>query len=124
MPGDLFTRGAGVSRAAVQRRPRATRSDSEAAVLFVAVWVAAPRVRCGQAMQCAAALQKDESPTCTARCANKFCRRLAQAVLASVLLAARADSYAGLSDAIDSYPPPYDGSVRTLTLREILVFRR
>ena len=43
MPGDLFTRGAGVIREAVQRRPRATRSDSEAAVLFVAVWVAAKR---------------------------------------------------------------------------------
>ena len=56
MPGEQFTRGAGVSKETVQRRPRATRSDSEAAVLFVAVWVAAPRVRCGQAMQSAAAL--------------------------------------------------------------------
>ena len=37
VPGDLFTRGAGVIREAVQRRPRATRSDSEGAVLGLSV---------------------------------------------------------------------------------------
>ena len=55
MLGEQFTGGAGVSRKRCSGG-RATPSDSEAAVVFVAVWVAAPRVRCGQAMQSAAAL--------------------------------------------------------------------
>ena len=62
MPGEQFTRGAGVSKEAMQRRPRATRSDGEAAVLFCGLSAVLVRA-CGadQAMQRAAALRNDES---------------------------------------------------------------
>ena len=89
VPGEQFTRGAGVSRKRCSGG-RASRSDSEAAVLFVAV--------CGLLRACGAdsyavrgsASRKMNERVRSARCANKLCRRLPQAVLASVLLAASA----------------------------------
>ena len=126
VPGEQFTRGAGVSKgndAAAAARV-AQRQRGCCALCGCLGRCSARAVRPGDAVRGSASRKMNQRRVRSARCANKLCRRLAQAALASVLLAARADSYAGLSDAIDSYPPPYDGSVRTLTLREILVFRR
>ena len=92
VPGEQFTRGAGVSKgndAAAAARV-AQRQRGCCALCGCLGRCSARAVRPGDAVRGSASRKMNQRRVRSARCANKLCRRLAQAVLASVLLAASA----------------------------------